>query len=160
MICQKCNKAFPITVIIEGKTRNLCNRKHCLDCQPFGRRQQLIRHKPVECPKHGFVEFAVNSKGHFRCKKCRSEAVTKARQRRKLELVELLGGCCEICGYGRCVGALHFHHLDPKTKRYSIAQKGACRSWEDMVEEIDKCILVCANCHAEIENGVIDSPVR
>lgn len=59
------------------------------------------------------------------------------------------GGKCEICGYSKCLAALHFHHKDHTTKSFSInAANGV--SYAKKVEEAKKCILVCSNCHVEI----------
>ncbi len=72
-----------------------------------------------------------------------------ARKRLKERLVEYKGGKCEICGYNRCISALEFHHLDPSQKDFAICS-GDVKSYETMRKEVDKCILVCANCHREI----------
>ena len=91
-----------------------------------------------------------------RCKKCASEAVQKRREKTKELLVEYKGGKCEICGYDKCVEALECHHINPDEKDFGIGQKGYTRSFERNKAEVDKCILVCANCHREIHNGLID----
>lgn len=65
------------------------------------------------------------------------------------------GGKCQCCGYNRYVGALEFHHINSEEKDFGISAKGYTRSWERVKEELDKCILVCANCHREIHAGVI-----
>lgn len=80
------------------------------------------------------------------------EAVALRRKKIKLMAVEYKGGKCEQCGYDRCIGALEFHHLDPAEKDFSIGGKGYTRSWEVTKEELDKCIMVCANCHRELHN--------
>lgn len=66
-----------------------------------------------------------------------------------------------LCGYDRYIGALHFHHRDPETKRFGIAEQGKTLSLQAMREEAAKCDLVCANCHAEIEGGsqTVEGPV-
>ena len=69
--------------------------------------------------------------------------------------IEYKGGKCECCGYDKCVSALEFHHLDSSTKEFGIGQKGYTRSWDKNKEELDKCILVCANCHIEIHCGLV-----
>ncbi len=79
--------------------------------------------------------------------------VIKNRRTNKRRAVEYKGGKCERCGYDKCVAALHFHHLDPATKLFGIAQSGWGRSWTQIQREIEKCMLVCANCHAEIEHS-------
>lgn len=59
-----------------------------------------------------------------------------------------------LCGYDRCVGALHFHHLDPREKRFQLSFAGLTRSIDAMRAEARKCVLLCSNCHAEVEAGV------
>ncbi len=81
-------------------------------------------------------------------------AVAKRRKVLKEKSVQYKGGKCELCGYNKCVEALDFHHLDPMTKKFGIGHKGYTRSWQEIQNELDKCILVCANCHREIEAGV------
>lgn len=72
-----------------------------------------------------------------------------SRQRLKEKLVEYKGGKCEICGYNKCINALEFHHLDPSEKDFGISNGNAI-AFEKAKKEVDKCILVCANCHREI----------
>lgn len=85
--------------------------------------------------------------------KVASNAVKNFIQRLKIKCVEYKGGCCEKCGYNRCIAALHFHHINPDVKEFNIS--GRSISFERMRPELDKCILVCANCHSEIHNGII-----
>lgn len=69
---------------------------------------------------------------------------------RKLKLVEMYGGKCQNCGYNKCVAALHFHHVDPQQKEFQLKQRSlASKTWEKVIAEANKCILLCANCHAE-----------
>ncbi len=82
-------------------------------------------------------------------------AVSDNRRAKKLRAVQYKGGKCRICPYDRCMGALQFHHLDPEQKDFHIAKAGAW-AWSRIVKELDKCILVCANCHAEIHDGMVD----
>lgn len=88
--------------------------------------------------------------GRWRCKKCCVDAVTKRRRKLKEELVNYKGGKCEICGYDKCISALEFHHNNPNEKEFAIGEKGKTRSLEILKKEVDKCILVCSNCHKEI----------
>ena len=85
---------------------------------------------------------------------CRIEAVQRRRKELKLKAVEYKGGKCNICGYNKCIDALEFHHLNETEKSFGIGAKGYTRSWEKVKEELDKCILVCANCHREIHAGM------
>lgn len=75
-------------------------------------------------------------------------------------LVEEAGGRCLICGYDRYVGGLAFHHLDPTTKLTGLAQKGTALSIKRLREEAKKCVLLCHNCHAEVEAGLAELPIH
>jgi 5-methylcytosine-specific restriction endonuclease McrA len=101
----------------------------------------------TKCIKHPNEKLIET--GHHRCRKCRSENVSKRRKKVKLILVKEAGGACRLCGYNKYVGALHFHHLDPKTKSFSLSNNGLTKSITKLREEASKCILLCANCHAE-----------
>ena len=119
----------------------------------------MIMEKYVEkeCKKHGLTSYAyVASENKYRCVKCRSEAVQKRRDKTKKILVEYKGGKCEICGYDKSISALEFHHKNPNEKEFGIGHKGYTRSIEKNKQEVDKCILVCANCHREIHEGLIE----
>jgi hypothetical protein len=80
----------------------------------------------------------------------------------KRRLVAEAGGRCQLCGYDRCMAALEFHHLDPKAKSFSLSMRGVARAFEELRKEANKCVLLCANCHAEVEAGystiVADGP--
>jgi transposase-like protein len=110
-----------------------------------------------DCRRHGWAEFVLRkTDGYYRCARCRSEHVMRRRRRVKAILVEEAGGACRRCGYDRYVGALEFHHLDPRTKSFSLSHRGVTRSIAAARAEARKCILLCANCHAEIEGGIVD----
>lgn len=65
----------------------------------------------------------------------------------KDKAIEYKGGCCSVCGYSEHPAALQFHHVDPKTKEHSWT-KLRLKSWDKIVVELDKCVLLCANCHS------------
>ena len=77
-------------------------------------------------------------------------AVHKRRKKIRRMAIEYKGGQCETCGYNRCIDALEFHHLNSSGKDFSISEKGYTRSWTKVKEELDKCMLLCANCHREL----------
>lgn len=58
----------------------------------------------------------------------------------------------------RYLGALDFHHINENTKEFDLSTRGLTRSWERIRNEIEKCLLVCANCHREIHGGQIKLP--
>lgn len=85
-------------------------------------------------------------------------AVTQRRRIIKNRAVAEPGGACIICRYDKHPVVLDFHHLDPATKSFGISNKGMSMSWQSIRTELDKCVLVCANCHREIENGITQIP--
>lgn len=96
-------------------------------------------------------------KGHT-LKKCSNCAVNKTRlESFKQECVDYKGGKCEICGYHKCLRSLHFHHKNPKEKDFGISGNHGL-SWDKIVNELDKCVLLCSNCHFEVHDGLIELP--
>ena len=107
----------------------LCKRPKC---ENEARENPYKGHKPLYCSQ-----------------KCKNiDAVNTLRRRRKREAVEYKGGKCSLCGYDNSYSALQFHHINPSEKSFGIS-KGITLRWNDIVKELDKCVLVCANCHAE-----------
>lgn len=102
------------------------------------------------CKKHGLTEFSTHKDGRVRrCRRCSVEAVDKRRRELKRLSVEYKGGECSKCGYNRCIAALEFHHLDPTKKDFGIGGSKQTSSWKKIQIELDKCILLCSNCHRE-----------
>jgi transposase len=113
--------------------------------------------KSMTCARHGTTDFWLDTRGIYRCLRCRSEAVARRRRRLKEILVAEAGGRCTICGYDRYIGALQFHHRDGAAKRFGIGERGLTRSIAAVRSEAAKCILLCANCHSEIEGGIVNA---
>jgi len=82
------------------------------------------------------------------------KAVTERRRTLKRRAVDLKGGACILCGYDKHQGVLDFHHVDPTLKSFAISGSGFSRSWAKIEAELQKCVLVCANCHREVELGL------
>ena len=81
-------------------------------------------------------------------------AVTARRRKLRKMAIDHAGGKCQICGYNKSIRALTFHHLDPTKKDFGLSDRGLTRSWDKTLKEIDKCALLCANCHAEVHDGL------
>ena len=110
-----------------------------------------------DCPRHGVTVFHKYGDGRVRCKRCVGEAVSRRHRRLKSILVEEGGGACAVCGYNRSHRSLQFHHVDPSTKSFPMTMARG-KSIAAYRHEAAKCVLVCANCHGEIESGLIASP--
>lgn len=98
------------------------------------------------CKNHGLTIFVVNTENVYRCKKCRVDAVTRRRRKIKKQAVEYLGGKCMDCSLAdECYDIYDFHHEG--SKDFAISQRGHSRSWDRVKKELNKCVLLCSNCH-------------
>jgi predicted HNH restriction endonuclease len=62
----------------------------------------------------------------------------------------------DTCGYSKCESALEFHHLNPNEKDFNISSIRQLSNFTEKIKnELDKCILVCSNCHREIHSNII-----
>jgi transposase-like protein len=138
-------------------------QKHELKTQPA---RYALRDEPKpdnvlrECASHGWSPFVrVGGPGRYRCARCNTHAVSDRRRRVKEILVAEAGGRCVTCGFDAYVGALQFHHRDPETKAFEVSRQGITRSLEKLRLEAQKCVLLCANCHAMVEAGLLVVPI-
>jgi len=171
--CAKCDSPFPNVVEIDGKPRNLQRRKHCLVCSPFGARNTRKlgaagdgrgsysytdwEGDTKSCSKCGTTkpvsEFYLYGKGpkkgkpHSWCKQCLRDGVKDAQRKLKAEAIAYKGGVCADCGEMPHPAAMAFHHRDPGAKDFSIA-RARTRTLAAVRGELDKCDLLCHNCHA------------
>jgi hypothetical protein len=112
----------------------------------------------MNCHKHGLTEHSLIGivSQRWKCKKCSNEYSYKFVRSLKVRGVEYKGGCCVKCGYNKCIRALEFHHLNPDEKDFTIGErahgKKIVKKWSLIQKELDKCILICRNCHAEIHH--------
>lgn len=153
--------------IAQRLDRSLATIRHWMgkyELKPSPRRKRGTedgsREMTSRCKRHGVTSFVREGRGYYRCKRCRVEATGRRRQLTKRILVDEAGGKCVLCGYSRCYRALEFHHLDPETKEFPLAHGGRTRSIERLRAEASKCVLLCSNCHAEVEAGVTVVPLN
>jgi Homeodomain-like domain-containing protein len=118
-----------------------------------GRRTGVRKLERV-CRQHGPGTFVLGHGGTYRCVRCHRDAVARRRRAIRAKVIQEAGGRCVVCGYSSYVGALQFHHLDPSQKEFGLSSRGFTRSLERVRDEAKKCVLLCANCHAEVEGGV------
>jgi hypothetical protein len=129
-------------------------RKFCLSCFPFGPRKigdEPNKTKTCTMCKKDFPHTQFFTRHGWISGKCRVCTMTYHRLRKqdlKKRAVEYKGGCCMLCGYNKNYAALDFHHRDPNQKEFTIRR--ASENFEKLKKELDKCDLVCANCHREI----------
>lgn len=103
----------------------------------------------THCPIHNVL--LKESSGKVYCNICVNRSVKQLRTNIKIEAVIYKGGKCERCSYDNCLSALEFHHLDPLEKDFSVSDFNSSNI-DELKPELDKCILVCSNCHREIHS--------
>jgi hypothetical protein len=160
--CNKCGTTFLNTHVINGKVHNLQRRKFCLVCSPF--------------EKHNTKNLGSDKSNNLKCISCQKQLSGKQRKfcsdgckaqygnnkyqdygsqqkrsrRRKLKIISMMGGKCSICGYNKNFSALSFHHTNPKDKCIKLDSRSLSNhSWEAIMKELQKCVLLCQNCHNE-----------
>lgn len=152
--CHNCHTRFPNWVKVEGVLKNLSSRKYCPECSPIGRHRttSIENDKPRECTRCGksYTRHQTSCSATL----CASCVVNKNRTDKKRKLVALKGGKCQRCGYDKSLAALQFHHRNPAEKLFTINGRNGCRSWESLLQETQKCDLLCANCHAEVHENL------
>lgn len=125
----------------------------------------ILSPKEIEsvCKIHGLYKHRKYNAGksksgkqtfRYRCKKCAVIAVEKRRKTLKLKALSYKGNKCTKCAYNKCGDALEFHHRDPIKKEFGIAADGCTKSWDRIKKELDKCDLLCSNCHREIHSQI------
>jgi len=149
-ICVLCGVQFATTMRIDGKERNLQNRTKCLLCMPF-----LSSNYQKKDVKQLRTQNALKAKRYYDSYKAKhgTDPIADRRQNRKLAVIQLFGGGCQICNYDKTPRNLAFHHLHDKS--YDISSRRFQYSIESIILELRKCILVCHNCHGEIHEGLI-----
>jgi hypothetical protein len=106
------------------------------------------------CPIDQFYNRRGKIGGSVYCKKCTTQQVVERTKKLKQDMVNYKGGCCQLCGYNKYIGALDFHHIDPNQKDFTIAHVRQYKFDDVIKNELDKCLLVCSNCHREIHGGL------
>lgn len=160
--CKLCNKDIPSRTIVNGVSKCTHKRIYCLECSPFGSGfKKLICRKRTtkvcyKCKKEkALSNFWKRKRGlgdhdvNAMCKDCCFLRQHNSREDAKIKYVEYKGGKCEICGYCKCFWALDFHHKDPSKKDFGISKIRKADFTAKIKEELDKCILLCSNCHRE-----------
>lgn len=167
--CLACGSA--IVVRDNEKVTSVRRRKFCGQSCAATYNNRLIqkRHKTTHCGGCGELIQAARKYCSDHCRKTirqmrarqkptakrkTSHYVVSWRQRTKLRAIKYKGGRCQACGYDRSVRALVFHHIDGVHKDFSISS--ASRSWKSVQAELDKCVLLCSNCHAEVHEGLLN----
>ena len=154
---------------IDGERIALHKRKYCLDCSPFikgsnkiSNRKTLEKHNKSESFCKECNSIKPIDQFYFRhsglplsiCKKCHHEESKQQTKSYKEQAVAYKGGSCELCNYSKCLDAMDFHHKDPTQKDFTFSRRFPC--FKTAKPELDKCMLLCANCHREEHQRMAD----
>ncbi len=135
-----------------NKKIRYCQYEGCFEEVIVGRKYCCIDHRKRQ--KQYRIENGLQKSRQTDEEKKKS--VNKIRVERKKYYVDYLGGKCLICGYNKYEGALHCHHVNPEFKDKALKLSGNCSSLERAKKELDKCVLLCSNCHSEVHAGIIN----
>jgi hypothetical protein len=161
--CRICNETFSCRQFINGKWRNLYDREHCLDCSPYkgnvGKKRDNTRYRITDAGEEKLCgtcqewklldEFYASPRGvPGDCKLCTLLKQRQQREELKLKAITYLGGKCADCGLVDHPAVFDFHHIDPSQKDFQISHHSVkSMPWSEVCLELDKCMLLCANCH-------------
>lgn len=73
----------------------------------------------------------------------------------KVKAIQIKNGKCKICGVaydGKNAPIYEFHHRDPNEKEYQLTHMLVNKAWSKVLTELDKCDLLCSNCHNQIHS--------
>jgi hypothetical protein len=169
-LCKKCGIEIPKKIVVDGITIYASQRNFCLSCVPLDKNKKLGTENVIVRNGKDFrvcdnckTELELNeenfhrrNRGDFfrKCRKCEQQRVRKGRSKNKKFVVDYMGGKCVRCGYNKCYQALELHHKDGDDKEYTLSSFSYNLNNEKVVEELKKCVLLCANCHREVEYGI------
>ena len=163
--CQSCGKSFPHYLKIDGKWKKFAGRSYCLECSPpgGGNRRKIKNYTMIDGIEHKhckscqiwkpLTEFYthVGKRGQLipaaACGICKRKENKDISQGFKQKAVAYKGGKCLDCGIIHPFYVYDFHHRDPKEKDFELSLSFRKYAWADVCLELDKCDLLCANCH-------------
>lgn len=146
--CRKCNAIIPYRTNIKGKSVSLQNRKFCIICSPYKKRN-TSPYDPTKRKSKIWREYTEERKNNI--KTINYLRGLKIRD----ELYQKSGGKCKKCGYFRCKRSFAFHHIDRKTKSFGLTLNNLWSKKRDLIDkEWEKCELLCMNCHCELEDEI------
>lgn len=156
--CIKCQNKIPNRIKIGNRFRNLQNRKYCITCSPIDKHNTKKIHL---ISKSSNIKYCNNCSKEFKTKGslCYTCNFNKRQNRTRKIIISLVGTQCYICGYDKQnFKLIDMHHI--KDKSFSLNMREILRhSWKDVVEEIKKCLPVCANCHREIHQNMVEASI-
>lgn len=166
--CRQCGESFNVRTKINGVIHKYVGRIYCWDCVPprgkFPTPSINYENSTKKCGKcqihKPFSEF---NKGKYKhhpyacyCKSCMTEQTLLRMYKFKIDCIKYKGGKCVRCGYDKCPAAFDFHHIDRTKKEFLISKYKSNKINDKVRAELDKCELLCSNCHREEHTKILD----
>lgn len=155
-ICKRCGKDdwYEYPRKKPRKDGTIAIDRTCRPCVLQRQKDKRVGREPRPFPPGTCVKCGVPVNGTGRDKSWCKPCYNKHRQSRWREIktaeVDRRGGACVRCGWRpsspREYAALEFHHIDPTKKEYQVASVWLARA-ERREAELEKCEMICANCH-------------
>lgn len=144
---KECGNCHNIKSVSEFYKHNNSYRSYCKSCNSEHTKAFRSDNKNIDRVRN-------YSKNQYYAVGGKEKKIATAKKRLtkiKQAVVDYKGGKCFICGYNKCLHALEFHHNNPQEKDIKLNSRGIDRrkSIESLKKELDKCTLLCANCHRE-----------
>lgn len=140
--------------------RGIHTMKKCNKCNIYKEYNEFHYRKNA---KDGYSGYCRNCKNEIRRKYIRGNSIhinatIRAKNKKQEYVNEIKKSGCINCGYTKCLKALTFHHINPKTKLNTISNLVCSGSLQNIIDEIAKCIILCQNCHHELHDKLDNEP--
>lgn len=97
------------------------------------------------CNSSARASYYKNKSKHRKANKIKAD---NNRDRNRELIFKLTGFTCEWCGFThKSTAAFDWHHLNPSEKEHSIGNLMRRSNTKLLLEEIEKCVFLCKNCH-------------
>lgn len=146
--CRKCGEYIPYHLTVNGKTLHLQNRKFCLKCSSY-KKHNTSSNDPIIRQPRLWKDFSNVKKRDVQITNYYRALIIRQK------MYDKKGGKCQFCGFSDCARALSFHHIKPEEKSFSLSLNILWSKPYELIEkECDKCLLLCLNCHAKLEDKI------
>jgi len=154
--CSKCQRYLPVENFGKWSKGRFGLKTHCFDCRKrysadnaetikAAKHEQYLRTKDRDAEQR--KAYRVANAGKM------SEYMKRRLEELRLPLVEMAGGACQRCGYSEFTSGLAFHHVDPRLKDTAPTKAIMSGNAQRTYAELDKCVLLCMNCHQSFHSG-------
>ena len=151
-ICNKCKTWYPLEEFIRNKNNGDGLDYWCKHCKKeyYENNKKIILKRGAEYRQtEKGKQVSIKSQAKYRKSKKGKLQIHKliSEKQKILDNIKMQSGCV-LCGFCKYPESLDFHHINPEDKKYYIDLHSMSK--DDVIEEIQKCMILCKNCHAHI----------